>query len=360
MSVVTDPGSGNGAPPLLRIPFLLLAAFSLTPWASPALTLTLGAVFVLVLGNPFPAATARLSRTLLQVAVVGLGFGMPLAAVIRTGAQGLAYTVVVVLGALTLGLWMGRQLQVDGQTSLLVTSGTSICGGTAIAAVGSAIGARAEAMSVALATVFLLNVVALYLFPPLGHLLELSQLQFGVWAAVAIHDTSSVVGAASVYGPEALEHATVLKLARTLWLIPLTLGTAAWVRRGEEGVGAGTRPGVRIPWFVAFFVLAALLRSAAPEPLLPTLDAVARGARVALVLVLFLIGAGLTRATLRAVGVRPLLHATLLWFLVAGGPSSRSGGGWVGDSCSVPEILWHSRGGASAPASLLLLDLEGC
>jgi len=307
--------------PPLRIAFLLLAGLSLTPWASPALALTVGAAFVLAFGNPFPAQTARLSKTLLQASVVGLGFGMPLAAVLRTGLQGLGYTVLRVFSALALGLWMGKRLRVEPQTSLLLTSGTSICGGTAIAAVGSAIGARAEAMSVALATVFLLNVVALYLFPAVGHLLGLSEVQFGVWAAVAIHDTSSVVGAAAAYGPQALESATVLKLARTLWLVPLTLAAAAWGPRLDGTNAAGTpagRPRVAIPWFVALFVLAALLRSVAPEALYPVLNGVARTARVVLVLVLFLIGAGLTRATLRAVGLRPLIHATLLWVLVGG------------------------------------------
>lgn len=309
-----------GAPPhpALRISFLLLAAFSLTPWASPALALTLGAAFVLLLGNPYPRETGRASKTLLQVAVVGLGFGMPLAAVLRTGLQGIGYTVAVVFSALALGLWLGRRLGVERQTSLLLTSGTSICGGTAIAAVGSAIGARNEAMSVSLATVFLLNVLALYLFPVIGHALGLSEVQFGTWAAVAIHDTSSVVGAASAYGPQALESATVLKLARTLWLIPLTLAAAAWGRTPDERGGQGSRPAVKIPWFVVLFVSAALLRSIVPEGVLPVMDGISRSARIALVLVLFLIGAGITRATLRAVGVRPLVHALLLWVIIAG------------------------------------------
>lgn len=297
--------------------FLLLAAFTVTPRASPALALALGAGFALALGNPFPQRTARTSKWLLQASVVGLGFGMPLAAVLRAGASGIGYTVAGIATALGLGTLLGRWLRVERTTSFLVTAGTSICGGSAIAAVGPAIGARPESMSVALATVFVLNAVALYLFPPIGHLLGLSQEQFAVWAAVAIHDTSSVVGAASAYGARALESATVLKLARALWIVPLTLGAAAWARRrAPDAEGSAAR--VKLPWFIALFVLAAVARSLAPAAGLPAFDAVARLARVGLVLTLFLIGAGLTRATLRAVGVRPLVQGVLLWLAVGG------------------------------------------
>lgn len=311
--------AGEAGPLALRVGFFALAAFAVTPWASPALALGLGAGFALLLGNPFPQRTAKLSRWLLQASVVGLGFGMPLAAVVRAGASGIGYTVVGIVVALVLGIWIGRWLCVEEQTSLLVTSGTAICGGSAIAAVGPAIGAPAEAMSVALATVFVLNAVALYLFPPLGHLLGLSQQQFAVWAAVAIHDTSSVVGAASVYGAQALESATVLKLARALWIVPLTLGAALY-QRTRAGATANGRaaPKVKLPWFIGLFVLAALARTLLPPEATPLLDTLARAARVGLVLTLFLIGAGLTRATLRAVGVRPLVQGALLWAAVGG------------------------------------------
>ncbi|HTS89278.1 MAG TPA: putative sulfate exporter family transporter [Gemmatimonadales bacterium] len=301
--------------------FVALAALSLTPWVSPALALAAGTVFALTLGNPLPELTRRLSRPLLQGAVVGLGFGMPLAAVARAGATGIGYTVVGITVALSLGLMLGRWLDIEPQTSFLITAGTSICGGSAIAAVGPAIGAAPEAMSVALATIFVLNGVALYLFPPLGHLLHLSQHQFAVWSALAIHDTSSVVGAASSYGSKALEEATVLKLARALWIVPLSLGAAAGARRlrrrsGEaEGVALARPP---LPWFIGLFVAAAFARSAAPAVALPALDDLAQIARVLLVLTLFLIGAGLTRATLRAVGLKPLAQGVLLWFAVGG------------------------------------------
>jgi len=246
--------------------------------------------------------------------VVGLGFGMPLATVARAGASGVGYTVAGIAVTMALGVLLGRWLRVDRETSLLVTTGTSICGGSAIAAVAPVLGARPESTSVALATVFVLNAVALYLFPAVGHLLGLSESQFAVWAAVAIHDTSSVVGAAAAYGPRALEAATVLKLARALWIAPLALGVAAVVGRRGGAVG---RSRVKLPWFVAFFVLAAVVRTTLPAAAHPALDALARAARTVLILTLFLIGAGLSRATLRSVGARPLVQGTLLWASVA-------------------------------------------
>lgn len=296
--------------------FLGLALFSLTPWASPAIALASGVVLALTLGNPFPDQGRRAAKWLLQGSVVGLGFGMPLAALVRAGAQGVGYTVAGIALALSLGLLLGRLLSIARDTSLLITAGTSICGGSAIAAVGPAIGARPEAMTVSLATVFVLNAVALYLFPPIGHLLHLTQHQFAVWAAVAIHDTSSVVGAAASYGPQALQEATVLKLARALWIIPISLGAAALARRGGAGSATGGTARPAIPWFIGLFVLAAVLRTVAPAGVLPLFDGVAHLARIGLVLTLFLIGAGLTRATLRAVGARPLAQGVLLWLLV--------------------------------------------
>lgn len=312
-----EPDTAGTAP---RALFAALALFCLTPWASPALALALGAAMALTVGNPFAAGTGRASKLLLQACVVGLGFGMPLAAVAAAGASGIGYTVAGIAASLALGTLIGRWLRVERVTSLLITAGTSICGGSAIAALGPVLGAGAEAMSVSLATVFVLNAVALYLFPAVGHALELSQQQFAVWAAVAIHDTSSVVGAAAAYGPEALRGATVLKLARALWIVPLTLGVAAWVRRPGEIAGQAGREaaaGAGIPWFIGFFLLAAGVRTAAPASAGPVLDGVVRAARAGLVLTLFLIGAGLSRATLRAVGARPMLQGVLLWVSVA-------------------------------------------
>jgi uncharacterized integral membrane protein (TIGR00698 family) len=244
---------------------------------------------------------------------------MSLDVMLRAGGLGILYTIVAVLGTLVAGLGLGRLLRVPGETSLLIASGTSICGGSAIAAVGSAIGARAESMSVALATVFVLNAVALYVFPAVGVLAGLSEAQFGVWAAVAIHDTSSVVGAAAIYGAAALAVATVLKLARALWILPLTLASAYVRRRGSGGSGGGPGGGLRdsVPWFIVLFVLAVVARTLAPAQAVPAMTGLAMAARVGLVATLFLIGASLSRATLRRAGGRPLAQGVVLWVLVA-------------------------------------------
>jgi uncharacterized integral membrane protein (TIGR00698 family) len=297
---------------LRLVPLILAGLFTLTPWASPPIALALGATLALLVGNPHPVRTGTLARGLLQTAVVGLGFGMPLGVVLSAGATGLGYTALGLAAAVTLGLLLGRFLRIERRTSFLITAGTSICGASAIAAVGPAIGATAEAMSVSLATIFILNAVALYLFPALGHLLDLTQHQFAVWAALAIHDTSSVVGAAASFGPAALGEATVLKLARALWIVPLTVAAAAHMRRTPDGHPAAQSRRV-IPWFVGAFVLAALSRSLLPSSATPALDAVAHGARSALALTLFLIGLGLTRTTLASVGLRPMLQGLLLW-----------------------------------------------
>jgi uncharacterized integral membrane protein (TIGR00698 family) len=290
--------------------FGLGALLSLTAFATPALALAGGALLALTLGNPWPRVTEPLGSRLLQVAVVGLGLGIPLDSLIRAGSTGVGLTVVLIAAVFASGIQLGRWMGVERDLTMLVTAGTSICGGSAVAALGPAIGASREAMSVALATVFVLNSVALYVFPPIGHLLDLSQHQFGVWAALAIHDTSSVVGAAASYGPRALEDATILKLARALWILPLAL-LAPRMRRRPSTVGASPR--IVLPWFIGFFVLAAVARSLAAPAAIGWFDAGARAGRTALVLTLFLIGANLTRAQLRAVGLRPFLHGLVLW-----------------------------------------------
>ena len=289
------------------------ALFALSPMATPALALAAGIFLALTLGNPWPQLTATLSSRLLQVAVVALGLGISLDSLVRAGSTGVGITVLVIAAVFAVGIQLGRWMSVERDLSILVTAGTSICGGSAVAAIGPAIGASREAMSVALATVFVLNAVALYLFPPIGHLLGLSQHQFGVWAALAIHDTSSVVGAAASYGPLALEEATILKLARALWIVPLVLLIPRWRKQPST---TGASPFFAIPWFIGLFVLAAIARSMADPGAVGWFDTGARAGRIALVLTLFLIGANLTRGQLRAVGVRPLLHGLVLWIVV--------------------------------------------
>lgn len=290
------------------------AAFCLTPWGSPPLALAIGAVLALTFENPHPAHSRIAARYLLQISVVLLGFSMDLRRVLAAGASGMLFAAATIAATLALGWATARWLAVDRTTSILISSGTAICGGSAIAAVGSVIGAEDSEMSVAIGTVFLLNAAALYLFPPLGHLLRLSQAAFGTWAGVAIHDISSVVGASSVYGLEALQRATAVKLSRTLWIVPLALGAAAIFRRD----GGEKRARVAVPWFVGLFLLASVVRSLAP-PVAAASATIAVVARAGMTLTLFLIGSGLSRKAIAAVGWRALLQGVILWLAIAGG-----------------------------------------
>lgn len=292
---------------IATVVFALAGLSCLAGWLTPPQALAAGLVLALSLGNPFPLAASRWSRILLQVAVVGLGFGVDLPAVWQAGRLGFGFTVATIFGTLLLGWLVGRALKIEGDTSLLVSAGTAICGGSAIAAVGAAIRADDRAMSVSLGTVFVLNAVALFVFPPLGRALGLDQLQFGLWSAIAIHDTSSVVGAAARYGDQALALATTVKLSRALWIVPIALVLA--VRRG------GGRGSVRVPWFILFFLAAAAVRTLLPQGE-AVYDLAGTAARRVLTLTLFLIGAGLSRAALRETGLRPLVQGVLLWLAV--------------------------------------------
>ena len=303
--------------------FLCAAVFCLTPWASPPLALTLGAVLALTHENPFAHLGKALSGRLLQVCVVLLGFGMDLPVVLKAGANGAGFAALTIATTLALGWWLGKLLGILPKTSALISAGTAICGGSAIAAVGSVIGVAEGEITVAMGTVFILNAVALYLFPVMGHALHLSQVQFGTWAGVAIHDVSSVVGAASHYGLNALQTATAVKLSRALWIIPVAFGAAYAFRpgtdrgaRGEDRVDPARKPKVAVPWFVGFFLLASVLRSYVPgvAHAAPTLS---HAATVGLTLTLFLIGAGLSAQTLRSVGWRPLLQGVVLWVFIS-------------------------------------------
>src|SRR5271163_3710469 len=292
-----------------KILFFVLLALSFSGWLSPPLALSAGILFGLIFPHPYAAQSPRAARFLLQASVVGLGFGMNLHQVLKAGRSGFLYTAVSISLAIALGLGLGKLLQLRGNASFLITAGTAICGGSAIAAIGPILQANEEEMAVALGVVFILNSVALLIFPPIGGALHLTQSQFGLWAALAIHDTSSVVGAASKYGPQALVIGTTVKLARALWIVPLALLTAA-VKRSKSRI--------QLPWFILLFCLAAVVNTYLPN-LMRLSQALYGLGRLGLTATLFLIGTGLSRETLREVGWRPLLQAILLWIVVGCG-----------------------------------------
>ena len=287
--------------------FLLALGFAASGWASPPLALAIGLTFGLLFRNPFAAPAAKFSRVLLQASVVGLGFGMNLQDVVRAGRSGFLYTLLGIVFAMTAGMALGTLLKVQRKPAFLISTGTAICGGSAIAAVGPVAGASSEEMAVSLGTIFVLNSVALLTFPFIGGVFKLSQSQFGLWAALAIHDTSSVVGAAAKYGAVALAVGTTVKLARALWIVPLTLGTA---------LARHTKAKIQWPWFIALFCLAAVMNTyvGAGSAIYPSIS---KAARIGMTVTLFLIGTTISIATLKQVGPRPLLQGVLLWLLVS-------------------------------------------
>ena len=293
--------------------FILLVILCLSPIGSPPLALALGLALALTLGNPFPELSGKPTKYLLQASVVLLGFGMNLGAIYDAGKDGILFTVATIFGTLVLGYFVGKALAVPEKTSALISSGTAICGGSAIAAVGPAINAEHEEMSVSLGTVFILNSVALFLFPLLGHSFGMTEGQFGIWSAIAIHDTSSVVGASQAYGPHALAVATTVKLARALWIAPIAL-IFAFIYRKKD---ATSKAKVSIPWFIFLFVAAAAARTYAPTVIQPSLfESLVNLAKAGMTMTLFLIGASLSLATIKAVGARPLVQGVLLWIVI--------------------------------------------
>jgi uncharacterized integral membrane protein (TIGR00698 family) len=318
-------GSANPASVAARIAFPLVALATLVPFVSPGVALIVGIAIALTMGNPYPFITARIITPLLQVSVIGLGAGMNLLEVGRAGVHGFFYTVVGITLTMTGGLILGRLLRTGRDTSLLVTVGTAICGGSAIAAVAPVIRAKSHEVSVALATVFFLNAVALLIFPWMGHHLGLSQMQFGVWSALAIHDTSSVVGAAMQYGARALEIATTIKLTRALWIVPVTLAIGMVWNSGRDGASAQK---AKRPWFILGFLAAAALVTWLPS-LKPAGHLVFISAQRALVVTLFLIGSGLSRRALQLVGKRPLIQGFLLWLLMGSATLGAILLGWI-------------------------------
>jgi uncharacterized integral membrane protein (TIGR00698 family) len=287
---------------------LFLVALALaTASGSAPIALVTGALVGLTIRHPYVEQARALSKTLLQLCVVGLGFGMDLTQVVAAGRSSFVSTAISIALTLVLGVWLGRCIGVSRAPRLLIAAGTAICGGSAIVAIGPVAGAKEEDMSVALGAVFALNATALLLFPWLGMKLGLSQEQFGVWAALAIHDTSSVVGATSQFGAEALTVGTTVKLVRALWIVPLTLGVA-WARSHSVSM--------KVPWFILFFGCAVLLNTHV-EVARPMFSRLSELAHVGLSVALFAIGSGISKTSLRGVGGRVMFQAVVLWYLVA-------------------------------------------
>ena len=289
---------------LILIPFDKMGL----PQVSAPVALLCGLIFAFIFPNPYPKFNKKTSKYLLQVAVVCLGFNMNLQESLKSGSEGMLFTVVSVVGVMCLGVLLGYWLHINRRTAYLISSGTAICGGSAIAAVGPVLKANENEMAVSLGVIFILNSLGLFIFPPLGHLFEMTQQQFGTWAAIAIHDTSSVVGAGDAFSPEACQIATLIKCTRALWIIPLAFATM-FIFRDK------TSKGVSIPWFIFLFVLAMVINTYCGLPQVFT-DTIVYVSKKALVVTLFFIGASLSVPMVRKVGVRPLLLAVLLWIII--------------------------------------------
>lgn len=262
-----------------------------------------------IFGNPFVAFNHIAITYLLQFSVIGLGFGMNATAAISAGKEGFILTIFSIFSTLILGAFLGKSLKTDKKTSHLISCGTAICGGSAIAAISPVIKSNENQTSIALGVIFILNSIALFVFPFIGHQLDLSQKEFGLWCAIAIHDTSSVVGAANKYGAEALQIATTVKLARALWIIPISLLTAVIFKNKSQKI--------KIPYFIGLFILAMLFNSYVPQTAIVS-PYIVNIAKIGLTITLFLIGATLNINTLKAVGVKPLLQGIFLWIFIAG------------------------------------------
>jgi len=291
-----------------RMLFITAAGITLLPVIPPPVALLMGLALAQTTGNPFTAFTHKATHWLLQLSVIGLGFGMNIHNALQTGKQGFLFTVASIAGTLLFGILLGRFLHIEKKTAYLVASGTAICGGSAIAAIAPVIKAGDKQISVALGTIFILNAAALFIFPFVGQYLQLSQTQFGLWSAIAIHDTSSVIGAANKYGATALEVATTVKLSRALWIIPVAVMTAVLFKDSSKKI--------RIPWFIGIFLLAMLLNTYLPamQHIGPCL---VQAAKTGLSLTLFFIGAAMTRQALQGIGWQPMVQGILLWILIS-------------------------------------------
>jgi uncharacterized integral membrane protein (TIGR00698 family) len=301
----------NISPSLRKFIFLFAAFICLLPFMDAPLALVLGFLVSLLIQHPFKEYQGKITSFLLQFSVVGLGFGMNIHEALKAGKEGFIFTVGSIFLTLTAGILIGKFLKIRKNTSTLISAGTAICGGSAIAAIAPVIKADENETSVSLATIFALNSIALFLFPFLGHLLSMDQHQFGLWCAVAIHDTSSVVGASSKFGNEALKIATTVKLERALWIIPISL-LFAFINKKN---GAGK---IKIPYFILLFVLAIVASS-----YIPAVEAISGNivflAKKGLTLTLFLIGSNMSITALKAVGIKPLIQGVLLWVFISVG-----------------------------------------
>ncbi len=291
-----------------EIVFVIALIFCLTSFVTPPVALLIGFAIAQFIGHPFLHLNHKATSFLLKISVVGLGFGMNVTSAVHAGREGLLFTVASITGTLALGLLLGRLLKIEKKTSHLISSGTAICGGSAIAAISPLIKAEEKQISVALGTIFILNSIALFLFPFIGHQLHLSQMQFGLWSAIAIHDTSSIVGAANKYGAEALQVATTVKLARALWIIPVALLTTVFFKTGKQKI--------KIPYFIGLFVLAMAINTYFPV-VHRVSGWIVNLAKTGLTITLFLIGAGLSSAVLKSVGIKPLLQGIILWIVIS-------------------------------------------
>jgi len=292
-----------------KIIFIGALVICLFPVMSRPLALLLGLIIAQLMGNPYTQLPHKATQWLLQASVVGLGFGMNIVSALQAGKEGILFTIISIVTVLTIGILAGRFLKIDKITSFLISAGTAICGGSAIAALSPVVKAEEKQISVSLGVIFTLNSIALFLFPVIGHHLHLSQTQFGLWCAIAIHDTSSVVGAASHYGAQALQVATTVKLARALWIIPLAFISTIAFKTGSKRV--------KIPYFIGLFILAMLINTYVPfiKPIVPYLTDIAK---IGLTLTLFLIGSGLSFRKLKSVGVVPLFQGVMLWVFISG------------------------------------------
>ena len=322
---------------LRKIVFIFAAAaFFFVPyfWSpakdfAPGLAVITGIIFAVTWGNPFSKFTAKITSPMLGASIVGMGCGMNLIEVLQAGAHGLIYTFIGITAGLCLGVLAGKLLKLPKDTTYLVSVGTSICGGSAIAAAAPVLKAKSHDIAIASATVFTLNAVALLVFPAVGHWLGFSQAQFGYWSALAIHDTSSVVGAGMQYGPEALEIGTTVKLARALWIVPVTLFLSFFVAEKEPGEKSKVK--FKVPWFIPGFLIAAALVTWIPV-IAPAGQFVKNLSKFFMIVTLFLIGANLSREKLKELGFRPVLQGLILWVILSCVWCSAIWLGWV--NCS--------------------------